>query len=125
MHNLPWNNIIYEREIDAKIKLFDSFVLTLFNVHAPIKEARITKPKAPWLTENIKIFMKQRDTALQKFKRTRDADDWILYKNLRNFTLSAVRREKRRYLNSLCDINNPKKTWTALKNFNVCSKYQV
>lgn len=122
MHDLPWNNILYDNNIDNKIKIFNELILFLFNIHAPIKQSRITKPRAPWLTANLKIFMKQRDTALQKFKRTRNNNDWVNYKQLRNLTLTMVRRAKREYLDSLClQERNTRKTWGALKNFNITS----
>lgn len=121
MHSLPWDNIFYENNVDKKIELLNSNIVTLFDVHAPIKESRVTKPKAPWLTANIKVFMKQRDSALQKFKRTKLNEDWINYKYLRNLTLAMIRREKKNYLNSLCDEKNSKKIWSALRSFNICA----
>lgn len=54
---------------------------------APIKEGRITKLNAPWLTANSKIFMKQGDNALQKFKRPRDTNDWNNCTRLQYFTI--------------------------------------
>lgn len=121
MYSLPWNNILYNDDISNKINIFNDLILQLFNQHAPIKEARITKPCAPWLTSNIKIFMKQRDTALRKFKRKKDPNDWSNYKFLRNFTLSMIRKEKKKYLDTICGENNIKKTWSTIKNFNITS----
>lgn len=121
MHNLPFDNIFYENNIDAKIKLLNCMILTLFDEHAPIKTSRVTKPKAPWLTANIRIFMRQRDSALRKFKKSKLNEDWVNYKYLRNFTLAAIRREKRKCLDSLCRESNSKKLWSALKNYNICT----
>lgn len=117
--NLPWNDIFYENNIENKVIILNNLILTLFDYHAPIKESLITKPKAPWLTQDLKVFMKQRDEALTKFKNSKSQGDWVNYKNLRNFTLAAVRREKRKYLDSLA--GNSKKTWAAFKNFNICT----
>ena len=102
-----------------KILILNNLILTLFDHHAPIKECLITKPRAPWLNENLKIFMKQRDEALQKFKRTKLYLDWVAYKNLRNFTVAAIRKEKKKYLDSL--NGNSRKTWATLKSFNICT----
>lgn len=121
LHALQWNDIIYEQNIDNKINLFNNLLCSLFDKHAPYKESRITKPRAPWLTPNLKVFMKNRDRALQKFKRTRAIHDWEDYKNLRNFAVAMVRREKRQYLDSICAENNPRKTWNSLKSFNISS----
>lgn len=121
MQELPWSNIIMEHNIDDKINIFNNLILALFNKHAPLKKVRVSKPKAPWLTPDLKIFMKQRDLALQKFKQTHLEHDWIEYKRLRNFTLSVVRKEKKKYINSLCDEKNTRKLWSTLKDFNIRS----
>lgn len=116
---LPWFNIIREISIDNKIRIFNCYLLLLFDVHAPIRHVRVTKPKAPWITPNLRLLMRERDKALQKFKCTRSGEDWASYKNLRNYTLSIVINEKKGYLNSVCSKHDLKKTWRALKNLNV------
>lgn len=118
---LDWNNIIYEQNIDNKILIFNQYLFSIFDKHAPFKTAKITKPWAPWLTPNIRVFIKQRDRALRDFKRTRAIEEWDNYKRLRNFTLSMIRREKRQYLNNTFAEKNLKKTWKTLKSLNVSS----
>lgn len=121
LHSLPWHNIIYENNIDKKIGLFNEYIISLFDIHAPIRNVRVTKPKAPWLTPNLKIIMKERDEALRKFKRTKADVDKGRYKQLRNFTVTMVRAEKRGYLDSVFRQNNIRNTWSALKSLNIRS----
>ena len=125
MYTLPWNNLLREQNIDTKIEIFNNFLLILFNTYAPIKESRITKQRAPWLTSNIKLFMKQRDAALHKFKKTKLYEDWLEYKYLRNFTLAQVRKEKKTYLDSICAEKNPRKIWKAIRSFNISHKETI
>lgn len=125
LHNVPWYNIIFENDIDNKIDLFNDYVISLFDKHAPIRFVRVTKPKAPWLTPNLKLIMKERDKALQKYKRTNSNTDWLHYKNLRNYTLSIVRREKKNYLEYIASQNNLKKTWSTLSTLSVHSNKEV
>lgn len=122
LYSLPWMDIIFENNIDEKISLFNDLILSLFDDHAPIRTVRVTKPKAPWLTPNLKLIMKERDKALQKFKQTRSDTDWIQYKNLRNYTVSMVRNEKRGYLDFVASQRNSKKIWSALSTLNVHSR---
>ena len=121
LHDLQWNEILYEQNLDNKITLFNELLLSLFDRHAPFKEARITKTRAPWLTPDLKVFMRQRDRALQQFKRTKLVQDWDNYKRLRNFTVTMIRRGKKQYLDTICAEGNPQKTWKTLKSFNICS----
>ena len=119
LQDLPWNDLIFENDIDKKLELFNSFIVGLFNTHAPIVTKKITKPKAEWLTANLKLLMKDRDRALQKYKGTKLQNDWAMYKELRNLTVSAVRREKKIYIEYVVKQKNPKKTWSTLRNLNI------
>ena len=74
------------------ISLLNGFVLSTFDKHSHIKDIRLTKPYATWLTPNLKLPMRERDLALQRFKCTRLAVDHDQYKELRNSTLSLAKR---------------------------------
>lgn len=119
LYNLPLHNILRCTNIDTKVSLLTTYLTTLYDVHAPLREVRLSKPKAPWLTDNIKLMMKTRDRALQKYKRTKNTQDYTYYKELRNLTLTAIRNEKRAYINSVCNRGNIKNTWSTLKSLNV------
>jgi hypothetical protein len=41
------------------------------------------KPKIPWWNESIKIAIKEKYTALNKFKKNRNVNDFIQFKKLR------------------------------------------
>nr|CAH7757384.1 unnamed protein product [Callosobruchus chinensis] len=53
--------------IDAKF--ISDNIIALFDHHAPLKTIRVTKPRAPWLTPNLKLLMKLRDKALHRFRK--------------------------------------------------------
>lgn len=125
LQTLQWDNIYYENNIENKIAMMNKFIIDTFDEHAPIKEAKVTKQKAPWLTQNVKNFMKQRDIVLQRFKKYRTSDNWVNYKRLRNFTVSAVRRAKKEYLDMISSENNSRKTWDTLGNLNVRSDKSI
>lgn len=121
LYSLPWYDVIIENDIDEKIRIFNNLLSLLFDRHAPIKERKVSKPKAPWLTDNLKLLMKQRDKALQKYKRTHSEADWVYYKELRNLAVTMTRNEKAAYLNAICLENNSSKMWKTLRNLNVSS----
>lgn len=96
---MDWNIVYRNTDIDAKINKVSNVLRDLFNLHAPFKSARFTKIPAPWLTDPVKLFIKIKDNALRKFRRTKNADDWLSYKTLRNYVNGAIKREKRAFLN--------------------------
>jgi hypothetical protein len=67
--NLDWREFLYAKYVNDKVKIFNCMIISLFDIRAPLRTIRITKPKAPWLTEELKALMKQRDKALQTFKK--------------------------------------------------------
>lgn len=62
--------------------------------------------------------------ALRKYRHTGLLSDWNRYKELRNFIVSSIRREKRAYLNSLTTENNSRKMWFALTDLNIRFAHQ-
>ena len=125
LYDLPWYRIFQTRDINTKIKIFNDFIIELFNKHAPLRQVRVTKPKSPWLTDALKALMKRRDNALCRYKITNSPDDWNFYKSLRNQTLTAVRSEKKKYINFINSENNPRKTWATLNNLNVKPQFSA
>nr|CAI5845041.1 unnamed protein product [Callosobruchus analis] len=121
MRMLNWQQTFYYQDIDAKVNILSNHILNLFDKHAPYKRVKVTKPKSPWLTQDLREAIKRRDKALIKFKRSRDPDDWEAYRLLRNQATAKVRMEKCSYLNSVSQERHNKKTWNALKTLKVYS----
>ena len=113
--NTALNDILYLPNINAKVEYLTNAILSLFNNHAPLRTIRVSKPKAPWLTDTLKIMMRERDKALDKYKITKSDQHWNNYKMLRNYTLASVRREKKAYLCALFRDGNAKMGWKGLK----------
>lgn len=121
LQNLEFYKIVTEKNIDNKILIFNNLLLTIFDRHAPFKESKVTKPKARWLNDDIRRLKKLRGKALSAYKRTRSEENWNEYKRLRNQTLSMIRLAKKTHLQQVCTENNPRKTWTTLRDLNIRS----
>lgn len=116
-------SIVYCHNIDEKISILKNIVTDLFDKHAPVKTARLVKKSAPWLTDNIRLLMNQRDKALKRFRNTGLPNHYDYYKNLRNFTNLAIKNEKKAFLTH--KINGKFSSsivWKSLRELNVYSK---
>ena len=122
--NISWHRFYYFTDIDEKVKFFTDNIINIFDYHAPLRTLRVSKPKAPWMTDVIKLMMRQRDSALRKFKNTKNQDDYARYKQLRNFVLASIRREKKNYFTFMFN-QNEKMGWRPLKGIGVSSKSQI
>lgn len=124
LHSISWQEILRIDSVDSKIEFLTNNILALFDVHAPIRTVRMNKPYAPWMTNGIKLIMRERDRAFSKFKRDNTEENWRQYKNLRNFTVAAIRREKSAYLKYLHGHDIPA-MWKSLKQMNIQRKSNV
>lgn len=116
---LPWPGLFREYNIDNKIALFNKLLTDLFDKHAPLRSARVTKPKAPWMNDEFKRLKKQRDKAWQKYKRNKSDTNRDTYRALRNHVVSIARSLKKRFLMNVASENDSARTWRALTDLNI------
>lgn len=106
-------------DIDDKVALFNYLIVTLFDVHAPLRTCKISRECKPWVTETIRTLQKLRDQAYNKFKRSGNLLHFDYYKTLRNFTTASLRREKRPYLEYCARRMNTKTLWKEFRAMNI------
>ncbi|KAI4459258.1 hypothetical protein MML48_6g00005541 [Holotrichia oblita] len=123
--NTPWYNVHLFNSIDDKVALLNDYMTALFDVQAPVTRKSFSRPAAPWLTENVKLMMSLRDKPFEKFRKTRLPSHWDEYKSLRNFTTSAVKREKKAYLEHRLTTSNRKGLWLDLRDMNIYNKKTI
>ena len=119
---VPFHTIFYINNVNLKLDTFNAYIINLFDTHAPIREARITRKKAPWLTQNIKYLMNLRNKALSKYKKSRTLENWEYYRRLRNQVTLTIQNEKKNYLENNIRPNSPKNNWKMLRDLGVYSR---
>lgn len=68
---VQWDCILEMQTVDEKVKFVNENVLKHFDFYAPLKTGTFSKPKSPWLTDNIRLLINLRDKAYNKFKKTK------------------------------------------------------
>ncbi|KAK9739489.1 hypothetical protein QE152_g8991 [Popillia japonica] len=119
--NAPFYLVFDSEDIDDKIGVFNSLLTSLLDAHAPYKTCRTGMVYKPWITDTIKDMQKLRDQAFSKYKRTRNPAHFSYYKSLRNVTTSAIRREKKAYLDYRVRNTNQKHMWKDFRNLDIVS----
>ena len=119
----PWENVYMVEDINDKVLIFENIINDLFNKHAPMKMFRVTHPPAPWLTDDIKNVMDNRDRYKIKYNISDKNDKIALdrYKSLKNTVTSMVRKSKINCFNNFINnkTKNTKEFWKSLKFFDV------
>ena len=119
----PWGNIhsVPENDVDNQIVILENLFNNVLNEVAPVKTFRVTRPPSPWLTEDLKKLMDDRDKLKAAYKKSFDPSLEEDYKNLRNIVTHEKRKAK--FIHFQKTINNKskhsKKIHAALKKENV------
>ena len=123
MERAPWGNIlaVSDDDIDNKVTIFENIHRDIIDKHAPFRTFRVTRPASPWLNDNIKKLMDDRDKYKNKFNLDKNPETEEIYKILRNSVCQEIRREKIKTFNQKINakLKNPKQFHQALKNFSV------
>nr|CAI5817392.1 unnamed protein product [Callosobruchus analis] len=72
LKQLEWIDLYNANNIEDKMQLFTKKLIHLFDNHAPLVTGRISKPKAEWYTDCIKVMTEERDRRLSKYKHTKN-----------------------------------------------------
>lgn len=120
--NIPWWQVLDCENVNQKVSLLSEMILALFECHAPITEKKVTRPPSPWFTDALRAMKKHRNNLYSKYKRTKSVRDWEAYKEIKNLFTSAVRAEKKSYIDYVSRTKNSREIWKTLDRINIYSK---
>lgn len=102
-------------ELNNYTALVTSAILEPLDASAPIREMKVRRPAAPWLTNDLKLRMKQRDVAYKKAKRSNSALGYFIYRDIRNKLSADIKTAIANfYYSSLSSITDSAQMWRAL-----------
>ena len=95
---------------------FKKLFLDVSDKHVPVKQRRIRKYCAPWLSVDIKKLIWERHRLKRKAVYTNDENGWLNSKIAKNLVDYKIRDSKKQYNNSLFMLNagRTKKTWNGI-----------
>lgn len=118
LFSIPFFNIYDYLNVDEKIEFIVKSLQNIFNKHAPVRMSRITKPRAPWLTYNLKQMISERERALKRYKKSKLERHLNYYRDLRNYINKAVKNEKKAYFHQQFLNKSTREMWKTLKSNN-------
>jgi hypothetical protein len=112
LNRIPWNILEFETDPDDVWTCFKDLFLTVADKHAPVVTRRIQGESHPWLTNEIKDLIHQRDYHHKKAIKTDNVYHWNMYKRLRNAVTGKMRKAKScYYVNELTESKDTKSMW--------------
>ena len=114
-----WYPVLNSRNVNNAWNTMKNIMLEIFDKHAPRLMKKVKGKLAPWLTNDVKKLMNERDKLLQKARKSPDAEFYKAeYRQKRNAVNIAIRRAKASYYNNLVRENStgdPRKFWKTVK----------
>ena len=130
MSKVDWSSVYACQDVDEAETTFTRLFQSVLNVHAPWVQFQQRKGYAPWLTEETKLLIKQREAwkkaavqmALDNPGEAASEDQinaWKQFKKLRN-TINNKKKNEERYFKTKKvaeNLDSPEKTWDTAKKF--------
>ena len=118
--NMPWEKLGETTQVNEMVALYETFINTVLDKHAPTKKIKIHQNYKSGISANTKRLMKKRDETRKEFAKSTGEERAILhkkYKCLRNKCTSSLRKENKASIKSQIDkASNPSEIWKISKN---------
>lgn len=95
--NADWSDVFSQIDPEKAFCAFNETLMRIVDNHAPIKKFTVRNVSTPWLDEELKEYMKERDQAKLIAGSSHFKSDWQVYCTLRNF-VSKLNKKKRKYV---------------------------
>ena len=96
---------------------FKEIFMKILDSHAPMKERIVRANNQPFVTKKLRKAIMTRSRLKNKYNKNPNVENESLYKRQRNFCVSLLRKEKKKYYNNL-DLNifdDNKMFWRSIK----------
>ena len=100
-----WDNV-YCFEAPTKIwEIWKCMLMETIDEHAPLRSRRISNRKSPWITNDLRRQIFNRDYLKKKAVSINDPEAWDQYRQARNQTNNAIKKAKRTYFTENLDLH--------------------
>ena len=83
--------------VNQAVELMSSKITSILDTMAPIRTVQVRTNYAPWLSQETKNLMSERDSLQSRAAKTRCAEDWKRFKTVRNRINSRLKAEERKW----------------------------
>ena len=118
-----WSDCTRTRNVNAAVDAFTAGMNAAINKHCPKKTVIIkSRPPAPWISDAIRMLMKDRERAKLRARNTGLQVHWDLYRDIRNEVNADISKAKQLHAASaLSEATTSKEKWQVINNL-LCRK---
>lgn len=92
---VDWFEALLEEDPDLALRVFGHLLLPIMNKYAPVKNLTVRNAMSPWLEQELKAQMRERDRAKAEAVKTGGEQEWSKYWKLGNFVTMLNKNQKR------------------------------
>jgi hypothetical protein len=108
--NICWSVVCNEEQPDAALDTFMKRLIPVTNKHGPIKKMTVKTVESPWIYEEFKNCMVERDEAKGMAIKSGSPTDWQTYCKLRNHVTKLNKKTNKLHYETKTDyIKNDRK----------------
>ena len=85
VRKIRWWTLYQTENVNSAVDIFSSKLNEILDLVAPIKTIQIRTHYSPWLSDETKTLMAERNNAQRIASRTQSTEDWIKFKYNSNF----------------------------------------
>ena len=121
LRSIQWDRIFENQSVNEMVNTWSNLFLETARKYIPTKLIRVTPGEPPWLTNDIKKYMRIRNRLHRKAKHSGNQVHWAQYRKSRNFVVSKLREAKNKHRSDLTeqisssDSGNSKLWWKLVK----------
>ena len=93
--NICWSVVCNEEQPDTALDTFMKLLIQVTIKHAPIKKITVKTVKSPWIDEELKNVIVERDEAKGMANKSDRTTDWQTYCKLRNDLTKQNKKKKK------------------------------
>lgn len=101
LRSIDWSFVYNCSDVNAAWQFMRAVIIGVYERYAPVITKRVKGKSAPWLSVELKKLMNERDSFLRRYRRTKENQDFLLYKQKRNEVNRALRQAKSQHSKNL------------------------
>lgn len=120
LDKINWNFIYTLSSVDDQLTFLQNNLLFLYNYCVPVKTKVVNHNQQPWFNNNIKILIKQRDLAYQRWQRFKTSYLHDIFKHARRAVVRSINAAKYEYYSRKfkCAVDSKSK-WKTIRDIGI------
>ena len=94
IHSLSWWDLYQATDVNTAVDIFTKNVNNILDRMAPVKTFQTSTKYCPWLTQETKLLIKERNKAQKLLSENKNQSNLKNFKNLRNEVTRRLRSDK-------------------------------